>query len=69
MAGPVFAIALYIPDETERAIREQRILRGLVDGAGLDFVVAGWWERAYTARLLVLPPEDSEARGVETSEE
>ena len=60
MVSPFSAIALYIPDQVDQTIREQKILRGITDGAELDFIAPAWWEHVRTVRLLTLPSEEAD---------
>jgi hypothetical protein len=58
----LLAITLYVPDATLGLLGDQGSLRrSLQDGgAGLDFVVPGWWEGSHTARLGPVPaPHES----------
>ena len=56
------AITLYVPDASVRMLgREGWLRRCLEDGgAGLEFVVPGWWEGSHTVRL---GPATAEVRG------
>jgi hypothetical protein len=65
MGAPLFAIALYISDDEEGSSSQERRMQDIISGdSGLSFLSPGWWEKAYTARLLVNPPEDATARSV-----
>jgi hypothetical protein len=49
----LLAITLYVPDASVRLLgSEGSVRRCLQDGgAGLDFIVLGWWEGSHTVRL------------------
>ncbi|HVR37015.1 MAG TPA: hypothetical protein VMS21_14310 [Methylomirabilota bacterium] len=63
-----FAITLFVPDGTAKALGEYVALRSLVlEGAAeLDFVSPAWWEGSHTAALGLIHPRTRKQGGMES---
>lgn len=63
----LFAIALYVPDATARALSEtSRLQRIILNGVPeLDFLPPPWWEDSHTVRLGLMQSESAEPQSHE----
>ena len=63
----LFAIALYVPDASARALSQNGSLGRIIASAvpELDFLPPPWWEDSHTVRLGVM---QAESTGVQDEE-